>query len=71
MSYIFLLLPFYCQMCDCLKWKTPIPVKQVETLPFHKKVTNFEHSRPDPVRDQFAERAIQASRLDHNTKVQF
>lgn len=39
-------------------------------LPFHKKVTNYEHHQPDPVRDQFIER-LAANPLEHTTKVTF
>lgn len=39
-------------------------------LPFHKKVTNYEHPQPDPVRDQFIAR-LAANPLEHTTKVTF
>lgn len=53
------------------KEKTKIPTMGINTLPFHKKVTNFEHPRPDPVRDQFVERVYSSAHFDHTTKVQF
>lgn len=54
--------PISCFNTSCLEKK--------HSLPFHKKVTNYEHPQPDPVRDQFIAR-LAANPLEHTTKVTF
>ena len=44
--------------------------QEFHTLPFHKKVTNYEHTQPDPVSDQFIHR-LYRNKLEHRAKVMF